>query len=112
MRRTVLFTALAVTAALALCDAASAQQAAVKRLEWTFSAGSFENTSGKSWVEKDSNGDVVFSFRETLRNSEFIECYDSSRQLSIRLYRDKMYLRCPRLGYDQWTHFYDGSWSR
>src|SRR5438874_1668548 len=83
-----------------------AAQATAPRTQWLYQGGLFENTRGTTWVEKNFDGS--FSFREVRRNSEFIELYDQSRDVSVRLYADKCYGLFPNN--PSWILLYAGGW--
>jgi hypothetical protein len=89
-----------------------AEQAELPRLRWAHSEGSFAHAGGSHWVERNDRGEVTFRFREERRTADYVELFDSSRDLFVRLYGDRMLLRAPDLGYADWTLFYHGGWAR
>lgn len=81
------------------------------RRYWVVAPGRyFLNTTGKAWDELQSDR-KAFSFTETRRTAEFVEFFDTSRNLWIRLYPDRaMMLRKddPSL---KWEALFPGKWS-
>jgi hypothetical protein len=55
--------------------------------EW---GGTFERGRGGNWVQNRNNMGPAY-FREVGRNGEFVELYDDSRGMAVRLYPDAMY---------------------
>jgi len=82
-----------------------------ERAEWAYetspegASGALRNT-GENWTETRSDG-ITYRFAETGRTAEYVELYDSSRGLHVRLYADRM-----EWGRDgqQWTRGQSGSW--
>src|SRR5262245_20861003 len=67
-----------------------------QRVVWKFNdTGSFHDEGGKRWVEKDAAGTRLFDFKEVVRNDDFIELYDKTRDVTIRLYKDVAYIKTP-----------------
>jgi hypothetical protein len=64
-----------------LATAAQAQE--VHRLEWQYDGGFFKDQGLGNWVEKNWSG--TYHFRDVHRNREFVELYDASRDVSVRL---------------------------
>ena len=62
------------------------------RIVWEYEGGYIENTQGQTWVERSPNAN--FAFRETDRNNDFVELFDNSRSLYVRLYNDRLFFRC------------------
>jgi hypothetical protein len=56
--------------------------------------GSFVKRAGRQW-EETKDGQVVFHFEEVRRTTDFIELYDASRQMSLRLYATEVLWRTP-----------------
>ncbi len=56
------------------------------RTLWRSSRGYFENTGGDKWVEKNDDG--VFNYVERERTAKFIELFDFSRNITVRLHPD------------------------
>ena len=80
--------------------------------KWVHTHGSFERMGDGSWVERarTSADDVEFHFLETVRNGEFIEIYDESRDCYVRIYDNHLDSRCPREGKNEYVMCYHGSW--
>lgn len=85
--------------------------AADHRTEWSYST-SPEGSSGTlsrgpaGWTETRSDG-VTYQFEEMARSDEFIQLYDASRQLYVRLYDDHIeWTRDPA----NWTRGQEGAW--
>lgn len=51
----------------------------------SFAGGWFQNTGGKNWAEKGSDGRVKFNFTETLRTKDSVYLHDASRKMNIQL---------------------------
>lgn len=102
--------AVPVAVALAFILAAPAH-AGVKRLVWEFNSGAcFEDQGFKCWVERDAAGKALFYFREVARNDDFIELFDRSRDVGIRLYRDVAYINTANTnGFARWK---EGKWTK
>jgi hypothetical protein len=67
-----------------LATAAQAQE--VHRIVWQYDGGFFKDQGLGNWVEKNWSG--TYHFREVHRNREFVELYDGSRDVTVRLYWD------------------------
>ena len=102
--------ALVLAVAVAALAVASPAQAQVKRLLWTYQGGFFEDRGMDRWVEKNEAG--TYYFKEVDRNAEFIELYDKSRDCSVRLYYDSMYLKGFNGKFPDFIKFYNGQWKR
>src|SRR5438105_3539401 len=78
-----------------LLTSTSTAQAQTSRVAWVYAggAGSFSvaNSPGQ-WVERTHLG-TVYTFTETQRNFDFVELYDASRGISIRLYSNACYIQ-------------------
>ena len=96
---------LALATVVILGMGAAEARTAVRTL-WIYEGGSFENKSGRTWVENTKDGDIQFV--EITRNADFIEIYDNSRKISVRLYSTRMYWRTPTEG--QWNFLHNGRW--
>jgi hypothetical protein len=72
-----------------LASAAHAQD--MHRLVWQYDGGFFKDEGRSAWVEKNSRG--TYHFEEVHRNREFVELYDASRDLTIRLYGDACFIQ-------------------
>jgi hypothetical protein len=77
------------------------------RVCWLYEDGQFEHGKGKRWLETFDKGGEEH-FREVERNSDYIELYDRSRDIAVRLYSKKMYLKQP--GEETYQYFRSGSW--
>jgi hypothetical protein len=104
------FRLLPVVAALALTGlTASAAHADTKRLVWTYSGGFFRDDGNGQWTEKNASGD--YHFREAGRNREFIELRDDSRDCTVRLYCNAMFLKGFNGQHPNFIKFYEGHWT-
>src|SRR5262245_47576563 len=70
--------------------------------EW---GGTFERTRGDLWIQNRINMNPAY-FREVARTPEYVELYDDSRGMAVRLHADAMYYnpdgrqwRGPHAGY-------------
>ena len=61
------------------------------RITWEYQGGYIDNVNGQAWVERSVN--ATFSFTETYRNVDFVEMYDQSRDLYVRLYNNALFFR-------------------
>jgi hypothetical protein len=95
---------LAVLACLVLF-AAAAPSLAAERDYWRHSRGHFENTSGNTWVEK--NGAVTHRYVEMKRTEDYVELYDSGRDVTVRLFDDSCVVKIKRRAFHE---VYTGSW--
>jgi len=79
------------------------------RYDWTYNGGYFHAVAGGggAWTES-MNGKEVFYFKQSARNDTYVELYDATRNLSVRLYANAMYLKGS--GETQYRHFYNGQW--
>jgi hypothetical protein len=107
---------IAALALLALSGVARAQDAGtvrdrghrdVARVRWQYDIGRFEHRTGREWVETDDTGGRA-EFREVERNADYVELYDRSRDIAVRLYRRQMYLKQP--GERRFEYFRGGRW--
>lgn len=70
---------------------------ATARLDWFHSNGHFHSLAvglgktGDSWVE--SVGTTKYQFQEKARNPTYVEIYDGSRGVSVRLHKDHMEMK-------------------
>jgi hypothetical protein len=95
---------MAVLACLVLF-AAAAPSLAAERDYWRHSHGHFENTSGNTWVEK--NGAVTHRYVEMKRTEDYVELYDSGREVTVRLFDDSCVVNIKRRAFHE---VYTGSW--
>lgn len=82
------------------------------RARWSFprspegASGSIAQQDVSTWMETRSDNQTM-RFRETTRTDEYVELYDSQRQLFVRLLADHMEWR--RDG-QEWSRGQDGAW--
>lgn len=71
--------------------------------------GTFTLTSGGRWIERcpDAN---IFEFAERARQAEFIELYDASRQIGIRLAAKGTLVQQSGAANGAWQELYPGGW--
>ena len=85
------------------------------RQVWEHTDRQFKDQGNRIWIETDRHGEVLFTFTEIDRNSDFIEIQDSSRGYTVRLYGNAMYIkggnRSDLKKFDDFTKYYDGKWS-
>jgi hypothetical protein len=80
--------------------------------QWTYErspeglSGVVQEMHGGIWIETRGDG-VVFRFTEKARGPEFVELFDESRQLQVRLYDDRMEWRRDNL---DWVRGQSGEW--
>lgn len=77
------------------------------RYEWFYANGYFHAAGGTAWVEV-MNGVDSYNFVQTQRNDSFVELFDASRSLYVRLYPQAMYLKGQ--GETNFRKYYDGHW--
>ena len=78
------------------------------RITWEYQGGYIENVQGHVWVERAVWG--TCSFVETYRNSDFVEMYDQSRDLYVRLYNDALFFR--KSNNPNWSYNKPGRWRK
>jgi hypothetical protein len=80
------------------------------RQVWTYGVdggGRFEHMRGDRWVQvRDVSGPPLY-YRETNRTSDYVELYDQSRDLYVRLYDDVLYQNPNGQG---WGVGFQGNW--
>src|ERR1700689_4387950 len=76
-----------------------------ERNYWRYHEGHFENTSGNQWEEHME--DKTFHFTEVDRTEKFVELYDKSRNITVRLYDDRQE---DRSGIGQFHELRKGEW--
>jgi len=79
---------------------------AADRIVWEYDGGYIVNTQGQAWVERGPGAN--FTFRETDRNSDFVELFDNSRSMYVRLYNDRLLFR--RVTDSDWSFNKPGHW--
>jgi hypothetical protein len=97
---------------LLLVGLASAHgQDAQPRNAWLYKAsgkdGWFRMETGKAWVETTSDGSQ-FQFEEMARTANYVELFDRSRTMWLRLYADHAEWRQGKK--PEWYRLYDGRW--
>ncbi len=97
--------------ALAFCWTSYAQATVVvgPRLDWFYGKNYFHNVQGGggAWIETIDARDT-FYFREVARNDAYVELFDATRDMHVRLYANSMYLLAS--GEAQYRLFYQGHW--
>src|SRR6266404_8281368 len=74
---------------LAVCVLAFSVATAVaadERTMWKSDKGTFEKTADGKWVEKA--GDKTHTYEEKVNKADYIELYDKTRKLTVRLSKD------------------------
>jgi len=99
-------TVLASTSVAAILLLCASPSHAGDRIVWEYEGGYIENVQVQTWVERSPNAN--FAFRETGRNLDFVELFDGSRNLYVRLYNDKLFFR--RATDSDWTYIKPGRW--
>jgi hypothetical protein len=82
------------------------------RALWVYSGainGSFVQNRSDPALWTEQNSDATFSFREVYRTSSYVELYDASRDLTVRLYSTVSFIRHPGTN-GQFLFLYHGSW--
>ena len=72
---------------------------------WRHSTGHFTNTKENKWTEKAPDG--THHFVETKRNKHYVELYDESRDITVRLF--KTYSDA-KSGNGEFERLYEGQW--
>lgn len=92
--------------------AAKAAKETVHRLVWEHAEKlcQFVDKGDEAWVEVDKDGKPTFSFKEARRNCDFVELSDRSRGLTVRLYKDAMFMKGGPI--EDFTKQYDGKWAK
>ena len=109
-----MFTRLALisTLFLTLFGWAAESQATVKvgpRYDWFYDNGNFHAVAGGAgmWIET-IDAQEAYYFKQSDRNETFVELFDATRNLYVRLYGQSMSLRGP--GETQFSFFRAGHW--
>lgn len=92
-------------------DRAVVPAADVHRLVWEHAEGlcQFIDKGETHWVEVDKKtGTVSFRFKETCRNGDFVELLDHDRGLTVRLFKNALFLK--GVAFEDFTKYYDGRW--
>jgi hypothetical protein len=102
---------LALLGCLALLKDESSAAAAPARQAWLYKIsgqdGWFRKETGKRWVETTPDG-RQFQFQEAARRAKYIELFDRSRTMRLRLYASHIEFRQGRDS--AWHRLYDGRW--
>lgn len=78
------------------------------RVAWVYDTGYLvQDALSGGWIET-CNSVECFYFKEQERNNDYVQLFDSTRNMSMRLYRDAMYLKGP--GDTQYRSFKRGQW--
>ncbi len=67
----------------------------------------FRHVEGKAWRETGPRGDGLNNFEEVDRNAEYIELYDKSRNVYVRIFATHYKWK---FGKDKWDGQLDGKW--
>jgi WD40 repeat protein len=76
------------------------------RKTWRFDNGFYENTRGNEWFTRAAG--ATYAYKEVARNDEFIELYDDTRKVGIRIYKDHLDIKNP--GKAKWEFLHKGKW--
>jgi hypothetical protein len=97
------------TLGAALAIGATHSQAAEvpHRLVWKYDGGFFKDQGSNQWIEKNPSG--TYHFVEACRNRDYIDLFDRSRDVTVRLYRRECFLK--GLGHRDFVKLYCGRWS-
>ncbi len=74
---------------------------------WFYPGGYFLNMDGVGWTETQ-NGHTAFSFRQLAKTSEYVEIYDDSRHMHVRIHDSFFELRLDSAV--NFTFFKNGGW--
>lgn len=79
------------------------------RKDWFYGNNYFHYVHGTAggWLETQ-DGRETFGFKETARNDKYIELYDSTRKIHVRLFDNEMKIFRP--GDQLFKKLYDGHW--
>ncbi|HEX3314657.1 MAG TPA: hypothetical protein VHR72_07175, partial [Gemmataceae bacterium] len=90
---------------------AVAQSSTNSRAAWLYSAagseGWLKETAAKTWREWTPDG-LNYDFEEIARNADFVELFDPTRSMKVRLQGDHLEWRKGNAG--PWNRLYDGRW--
>ncbi len=73
------------------------------------SMGLFKHTGGPDWIENGPLGER-YQFREVTRNKEFVEIFDKSREVEVRIYAKKYMWKHPKDTKGKWEGKLEGHW--
>ena len=77
---------------------------------WKFDKGVYHRQADGSWVEQ--SGGTEYKFKQSAATAEYIELFDAARQVTLRLYADRMMLKGLNNKFPDFVKFYDGGWVR
>lgn len=79
------------------------------RYDWFYDIGYFHSLGGgtNAWSET-IDGQEVYHFVQTNRTDTYVELYDASRRIYVRLFADRMTLKRPEDAY--FSYFQAGHW--
>jgi serine/threonine protein kinase len=85
------------------------------RAVWAYTGGWFSTADGKTWIELSynlyyDNARKPRQFTEVKRTNEYVELYDASLKMSVRLHETKMEWRSD--GKDAWSPLLKGQWKK
>lgn len=80
---------------------------AADREYWKHEKGHFENTSGNKWIEKTEKH--TYHFVEKDRKEKYVELYDKTRDISVRLYDHHCDVK---KGDGKFEKYYEGKWGK
>jgi len=96
---------------LASADGADPSKVAQARKAWRYKAsgkdGWFQNETGKRWTETTTDG-AQLQFEEMARTAKYVELFDGSRTMWLRLYSDHAEWRQGKKS--EWHRLYGGRW--
>ncbi|MCI0683810.1 MAG: hypothetical protein L0Y71_17025 [Gemmataceae bacterium] len=108
-----------VASVISLCflvfSSSVAQEKKDYREVWAYAGGWFSTEDGKTWMElsfniyHDNRGRPI-QFKEVKRTKEYVEIYDASRKLSVRLFEAKTEWK--KDGKDEWSPLLTGQWRK
>lgn len=79
---------------------------------WQYSGavnGQFTPSRDQPGVWVEMNTQATYYFREVARDRNYVELYDRSRDITVRLYSNVCFIRGPGAG-GQFRYLYDGHW--
>jgi hypothetical protein len=87
---------------------------AAKQTVWVYEGGWFSTKDNSHWIEWNSDvyrdQGTPFQFREVARNDSYVELYDASRRMFLRLTDSEMAWRLE--GQYTWNVRYQGHWKK
>lgn len=93
------------------------EQKGDNRSYWTYDGGHVAQGTGEAWFEQnpeaDKTGGKPWEFREVSRTKEYVELYDTSRGVTVRLTATEMQARWDKDGKNaDWQTLQKGKWGR